>query len=312
MPALEIRLLGTMQIVRSDGNVLHLPPIVQSLFAYIVLYQYRSQQRQGQRREALANLFWSEQPEKNARRCLSTALWRLRRELDDENADRYLLASVNGEIGFNFGSEHWLDVAAFEQAVCCGLAVPVEAMTTEHVSALETAVSLYTGELLEDCYEEWALRERERLNLLHIRCLGRLMNYYRLHNAYELGIHYGKKILAADPLREQVHRELILLYRESGQRAMAIQQYEVCRRTLAEELGIEPMAETRLLYEQMVGHRAVEETRPFPLPGQAQTLGLLMNQLTQAMHDLEAARGQLEEIRQAISSLVNQNGQAAV
>ena len=308
MPRLEIRLLGTMQVVRSDGNQLHLPPIVQSLFAYIVLYQYREQQRQGHRREALTNLFWSEQPEKNARRCLSTALWRLRRELDDENEDHYLLASANGEIGFNFGSEHWLDIAAFEQAVRRGLAVPMEAMTADHVAALEAAVGLYTGELLEDCYQEWALRERERLNLLYLRSLGRLMRYHRHHGAYEPGIQYGKKIIEVDPLREQVHRELILLYLESGQRALAIQQYESCRRILAEELGIKPMAETRLLYERMLENGAAEGARPFPAVDQTPKLDRLMGQLSAVMGTLDAVREQLEEVKQAMALLASQNG----
>jgi len=311
MPQLEIRLLGTMQVVRGDGSLLHLPPIVQSLFAYIVLYQYRGQPRQGHRREALANLFWSDQPEKNARRCLSTALWRLRRELDDQCTDRYLFASGSGEVGFNFGSEYWLDIAAFEKGVRRGLAVPMEDMTQEHVAVLEEAVSLYTGELLEDCYQEWALRERERLNLLYVRCLGRLMRYYRHHGAYEQGLQYGKKILAADPLREQVHRELILLYLESGQRALAIQQYEVCRRILADELGIEPMAETRHLYEQMMGTGTAVSPQPFASGAGPQKLDLLLSQLNTAMRDLDAAREQLREIQQAMACLLDQDARVS-
>jgi ATP-dependent Clp protease ATP-binding subunit ClpA len=37
----------------------------------------------------------------------------------------------------------------------------------------------------------------------------------------------------------------------SGQRSAALAQYEVCRRLLAQELGVEPEAETRALYEQI-------------------------------------------------------------
>jgi len=307
MPQLEIRLLGTMQVVRDDGNPLHLPPIVQSLFAYMVLYQYRDQQRQGYRREALANLFWSEQPEKNARRCLSTALWRLRRELDSQSDSEYLLSSVNGEIGFNFGSAHWLDIAAFEQGVRFGLATPMEEMTAAQVEALERAAKLYTGDLLEDCYQEWALRERERLNLLYLRCLGRLMGYFRHHGAYEQGVQYGKKILAVDPLREQVHRELMMIYVESGQRALALQQYELCRRTLAEELGIEPMTETQQLYEGVRDDGGLGFTRPFAAVADGQKLELLLAQLKAAMRDLDAAREQLSEVKQAVAQLLSQD-----
>jgi predicted ribonuclease YlaK len=37
----------------------------------------------------------------------------------------------------------------------------------------------------------------------------------------------------------------------SGQRGAALAQYETCRRVLAEELGVEPAAETRRLYQQI-------------------------------------------------------------
>jgi DNA-binding SARP family transcriptional activator len=36
-----------------------------------------------------------------------------------------------------------------------------------------------------------------------------------------------------------------------GQRGAALAQYETCRRVLVEELGVEPGAETRQLYEQI-------------------------------------------------------------
>jgi DNA-binding SARP family transcriptional activator len=37
----------------------------------------------------------------------------------------------------------------------------------------------------------------------------------------------------------------------TGQRSAALFQYEICRRVLAGELGVEPDAETTALYEQI-------------------------------------------------------------
>ena len=39
------------------------------------------------------------------------------------------------------------------------------------------------------------------------------------------------------------------VFARSGQRAAALAQYERCRKVLADELGIEPAAETTALYE---------------------------------------------------------------
>jgi predicted ATPase len=69
-----------------------------------------------------------------------------------------------------------------------------------------------------------------------------------------------------DPWREEAHRQLMLLLARSGQRSAALRQYETCRRILADELGVEPGAETRVLYERI---RAAESMRRDNLPPQS-------------------------------------------
>lgn len=303
MPQIRIRLLGRVQIVHEDGEQVHLPPIVQNLFAYIILSQYKNQFRNGLRRELLANLFWEDQPERNARRCLSTALWRLKREfqLNHITSDQEFITATPDKVSLNFEFDHWLDIDQFEQFAVDGLSKSLETMTVDQVVSLENAVQLYTGDLLEDCYGDWAIQERERLHLLYLRCLARLMRYYRRHGRYEDCVTCGKQILQTDPLREQIHRELILLYMENGQRGLAIHQYETCRQTLKRELGIEPMTETSLLYRQLMEHK-----RPFSTPlstTPSPAIDQLMTQLKQAMTDLENAQTQIQQIQQTLLSM---------
>ena len=306
MSQIRIRLLGRVQIIHEDGEQVHLPPIVQNLFAYIVLTQYRNQFRNGLRRELLANLFWEDQPERNARRCLSTALWRLRRELQltQPASNQDFITATSDKVSLNFDFDHWLDIDQFEQAAVYGLKKPLEVMTIEQVESLENAVNLYTGDLLEDCYGDWAIQERERLHLLYLRSLARLMRYYRRHDRYEECVISGKQILQTDPLREQIHRELIMLYMENGQRGLAIHQYEMCCQTLKRELGIEPMDETKDLYRQLM-----EQKRPFP-PSRPTTpspsMDQLLLQLNHAMTNLERAQIQIHHIQQTLISMNQQ------
>ncbi|MBI1877295.1 MAG: protein kinase [Chloroflexi bacterium] len=49
---------------------------------------------------------------------------------------------------------------------------------------------------------------------------------------------------------EEAHRQIMRLLALSSQRAVALAQYELCRRALAEELGVEPASETTALYER--------------------------------------------------------------
>ena len=59
----------------------------------------------------------------------------------------------------------------------------------------------------------------------------------------------GRELL--EPWREDSHRQFMMMLALSGQRDAALAQFETCRRTLHEELGLKPSAETDRLYEQI-------------------------------------------------------------
>jgi DNA-binding SARP family transcriptional activator len=164
----------------------------------------------------------------------------------------YLLTTSIGEVGFNRESDYWLDVGVFEKKIGQVLAQPIEGMAATDASELENTLELCTGELLEGFYDDWALRERERSRSLYLKSLSHLMRYYRHHKAYEKSLACGQQILSHDPLREEIHREVIRLYVDSGQRTTAIRQYETCCQILEAELGIPPMEETQALHTEIV------------------------------------------------------------
>jgi predicted ATPase len=58
---------------------------------------------------------------------------------------------------------------------------------------------------------------------------------------------------------------MMLLLAKSGQRSAALAQYETCRRHLAEELGVDPSAETQVLYTRL---KAAAVPHPHNLPPQ--------------------------------------------
>jgi DNA-binding SARP family transcriptional activator len=303
MTTLSIYLFGSVQVVRDKHTPVTLRPTAKAVLAFLLLQQQRSPYRMGHRREALANHFWGNQDEKNARRCLSTTLWRLRRELEKDEIPRgtYLVTTPVGEVSFNFGSDHWLDVVAFEERVNVGMRSTVTEMSPADALALEEAHNLYTGELLEDCYGDWVLRERERLNLLYLNSLARLMRYHEHHDDYERSLICGQKILAVDPLREQVHRHIMRLYTKSGQRALAVQQYEYCRQILAAELDIEPMIETQALYKEIMSSNGIR-TREAPSDTRRpKTLQQALQQLRTATRNLDQAQAQLYQAKLIVS-----------
>jgi hypothetical protein len=59
-------------------------------------------------------------------------------------------------------------------------------------------------------------------------------------------------LLSLDPLQEAVQRTLMRLYVRQGRRGLALRQYQVCVDVLQHELGVEPEASTRQLYQEIL------------------------------------------------------------
>jgi DNA-binding SARP family transcriptional activator len=219
------------------------------LLAYLLLHRHRAHSR-----DELASLFWGEQNEEKARCCLNTTLWRLRSILEPAGIPHgtYLISNHFGEVGFNQNSRYWLDIAIFDEKIKKILATPYEIVEASEIQELANIMQLYRGELLEGFYYDWAVRERENLRILYLNSLAYLMKYEQHHGCYEKALSHGRNILEVDPLREEVHREMMRLYIENRQRPLAVRQYRACCEILKAELDIPPMSETQALYAQIV------------------------------------------------------------
>lgn len=249
MNALQITLFGQVTVVHPQSSApLKLSHGSQAILAFLLLRPHFVQ------RDILLDVFWMNIPPDRARSSLATALWRLRHllEPDDVRPGTYLVANNTGEVGFNWESSHWLDAAAFEQPIHPLLRKPTSELGEDDIARIEALLTLYRGELLEGIYEDWALRERERFRTLHLNCLTRLMEFHASRGNFAQSIAYGQEILRRDPLREEIHRGLMCIYLESGQRALAIRQYTQCCELLEQELGVPPLEETQALYQQIV------------------------------------------------------------
>jgi DNA-binding SARP family transcriptional activator len=166
-----------------------------------------------------------------------------------------------------------LDVEAFAQCVLPVLAKPIERMNEADVDALRGGIELYTADILTDLGDEWALREREKHRRHYLNALGRMMQICAVASDNASAIRYAQAILDNDALREDVHRELMRLFLHSGQRALALRQFELCRAALKRELAIQPMPETVALY-RAIAHAAVSTDGGFGIAGIAGMLAV--------------------------------------
>jgi DNA-binding SARP family transcriptional activator len=228
--------------------------------AYLVLCYLLLNRNHKQNRERLASVFWGNYSTNVSRKYLRNALWKLRSVFQSMGAELedYLQVS-DDSISFQGSRPYQLDVETFENLLATTRTLQGEELNQDQAQQLTQAISLYDGDLLEGVDEEWCLYERERLSLLNLNSLLKLMVYNRSHHKYTLGLEYGERILAFDNTRENVHREMMQLYYLLGEPQMALVQFHHCEQILREQVGVEPNEDTKNLYQQMLHHR-------FPMP----------------------------------------------
>jgi DNA-binding SARP family transcriptional activator len=272
-------------------------------------------------RERLAAVFWAEYPTATSRAYLRNCLWRLREALSDAGArPEAFLRCEDSCLSFCGSGRYWLDVEAFEEAVTSCRDVPGGRLAPEQARSLQEADNLYAGDLLEETYDDWCLYDRERLRLLYLDLLRKLLAYHEGAGTHEQGLDYAQRILARDPTCEQVHRQAMRLHWLMGDPVEALAQYRCCVQVLSEELGTKPAAKTSSLYQQMLHNRYGPKSLPVHrqnglpqrLPQQAASRPI-RERLLDRLHQLEAVMeetgAELHEVRRLMEKALILEGQ---
>jgi len=220
---LKIQLLGQSRILR-DGILVDLPG-----FRPLALLAYLIPSRKPYSRQHLIDLLFDGPADPRA--ALRWTLTKLRKAIGDE-----FILTDKQEVSFNFQSDYWLDVSAFE--------------------AGET--ELYQGDFLEGLYlrdaprfEDWLIFERQRLRGKCQASLEQQLEVYKTQGDQTALLVTAQQLLKLDNSREDWHYALIYAYAKMGKRAAALEQYEKCRQILRKEWGVDPSPETMRLAEAL-------------------------------------------------------------
>lgn len=248
MSVLQIDLFGTFD-VRSNGH--HVAGLemrkAQELLGFLLLQRSRTYTR-----EYLAELLWDQRAPAQSRKYLRQTLWHVQSALAGSHSKDKPLLLVEGEaVCINHACDLRLDVAEFEAAYGQAQGVAGNELNQQRAAQLRSAVALYRGDLLQGCYEDWCIFERERLQNMYLAMLDKLIDCCQAHGQYELGLDYGATILRYDRARERTHRRMMRLYYLAGDRISALRQYDQLERALREELDVQPSHSSVTLRNQI-------------------------------------------------------------
>ena len=225
---LTVHLLGQFKL-DLNGELLALPSRpAQSLLAWLILHPGIAH-----RREQIAGIFWPDATEENAQNNLRHALWRLRRAIPEPfvQTDKITIRWV--------AESDWrLDVADLT-------ASPAAATTADD---LIPALHACGGELLPGFYDEWVIRERERLAALYADRIARLLELLLAEERWRETSDWAEQWIAQGSTPEPAYRALMTAHASQGNTAAALAAYQRCVEALERELDAPPSAETEQLH----------------------------------------------------------------
>jgi DNA-binding SARP family transcriptional activator/WD40 repeat protein len=185
---------------------------------------------------------WGEHPPASATKMVQNYVWRLRATLDDPAAE--ILTHGRGyELRVDRQS---VDVGRFE-------ALLAEASSEQPNGAAREALALWRGPALADVADEpFAAPVIRRLEELRLDALVLAIDAELAAGRHQEVAAEIDALIGEHPLHERLHAQRMLALYRCGRQADALEAYRSARRTLVDEVGLEPGPELQRLHDAIL------------------------------------------------------------
>lgn len=218
------------------------------LFQYLVT----SRHRRALHREQIVDRIWEDMDGKAAESNFKVAMHGVNKALEPARKGRteahfVLRQGITYQLNL---PDIWIDVQAVEDFIEIGN-LSIEESPEIAEKAYRAAIKLHEGTFLPNrMYEDWSSDERERIQVLVLGAIITLGECLVEKNPPE-AIRLAQKALIIDAAWEDAYRIQMNAYFKKGNRPMAIKTYRQCVEVLEREFGIEPLPETKRLFEKI-------------------------------------------------------------
>jgi len=249
----EFRILGPLEVVE-DGNPVALGTLKERLVLAVLLLHAN----EFVSRERLIDDLWGEAPPPTAQKAVYVYVSKLRKTLAREGHDP--IATASGGYRLHIEPES-LDASRMQVLVGDARELVAEGEMERAAARFEEALSLWRGPTLAGLQLE-SLGRDEVAGLDELR-LAALMDRIDCDLALgrqeqalgELGV-----LVREHPLRERLRAQQILALYRADRQADALDAYAEARRTLVDDLGIEPSEPLQRLQQAILRHDPSLET----------------------------------------------------
>jgi DNA-binding SARP family transcriptional activator len=253
--------------------------------------------------DAAIAALWPGRAPKNPRNALHLAVSRLRRALAG-GADPWTQPTPDVVVGVAGGytlrlPAGWVDADRFETMVYAGRAQLARNEAADAAGTLRRALSMWRGPALADVRDE----PFAQASIGHLDELRMAAQSDRIDADLVLGRHAQltgelETLVGEHPLRERLRTQLMFALYGSGRQSDSLAVYRDARRTLIEELGVEPSHELREAEQLVLRHGdlpAVAGPMPPAAAGvRATARRRLLTCVVAVPHDVNASGGRAD------------------
>jgi DNA-binding SARP family transcriptional activator len=249
---LRFNILGTLEFIYNGRVCVPPAPKVRTVLALLLA---RPNRLVGI--DSIIEELWGPQPPKSAVTTTQTYIYHLRRKFEFEAgiADSAAMLSTNPPGYVLRVDDGQLDAVTFEQLTAQGRVLLDEGRAAEAARRLREALALWRGPALANTtagrlIEAYVTHlEETRIRALEMRVQADIALGRHRELIPEL-----RSLVAAYPLNEWFHGQLIDALHRAGRRGEALRAYQQVRQILNEELGLEPSGELqRLQHDVLTG-----------------------------------------------------------
>jgi DNA-binding SARP family transcriptional activator len=250
---LTVSMLGPVEIVRDPtrplGSDAWPTKRARDIFCFIVSRRHRRASK-----DTIIDTFWGETDFATVEKNFHPTVSHIRKALNsNQPLKQNFLLYRDGDYQLNSEFSYRIDTEEFERLVNEGETRRRARQFEECVRSYESALELYRGEFMQGSYEPWVEEQRAYYREQYLRLLEALAGVAQAEADWPKVLQLAQLIIRDDQFREDIHCMIMRAHAAVGNRGAVKDQFETLKRALNKELGVEPSAETKKLYQQLIG-----------------------------------------------------------
>src|SRR5215207_5565877 len=250
---LTVRLFGAVEVFRDPARPFS-PDAWVTRRARDILCFIASRRHRRASKDTIIDTFWGESDFGSVEKNFHPTISHIRKALNsNQPLKQNFLLYRDGDYQLNPEFSYRIDVEEFDRLVAEGDARRRARDAEATVKSYEEAVALYRGAFMQGSYDDWVEEQRSYYQEQYLRMLEILAGAAQKAADWTRSMRLAQRILSEDPFREDVHCIVMRSHAAQGNRVAVREQYETLKRLLKKELGVEPAAETRKAYRQLLG-----------------------------------------------------------